>query len=114
MDVEKLQKLAERYPEVRELLKDNYSLSVSAMAARMEVWKEKVESRLQAFDANHTRAQAGLVEFIKQLECLIKQLEVRLQSAAIFSRELQKRVKKLEAKKENEQGQPKAKKVGSA
>ena len=82
MDVERLQQLVKQYPEVRELLKDNYSLSVAMLAKR-------IEDRLALFDGNHTRAQAKLVDRIKQLED-------RLDSSAIFARDLQKRIKKME------------------
>ncbi len=90
MDVEKLQQLAEKYPEVQKLLKDNYSLSVTVMAVRMDEWQQKMEKRLETFDGNHTHAQAGLADRLKQLED-------RLQSAAVFSRGLQKRLKHLES-----------------
>lgn len=82
MDVERLQQLAKQYPEVQELLKDNYSLSVAMLAKR-------IEDRLALFDGNHTRAQAKLVDRIKKLED-------RLDSSAIFVRDLQKRIKKME------------------
>lgn len=82
LDVERLQQLVKQYPEVQELLKDNYSLSVAMLAKR-------IEDRLALFDGNHTRAQAKLVDRIKQLED-------RLDSSAIFARDLQKRIKKME------------------
>ena len=107
MDVKKLQSLAERHPEVQELLKDNYSLSVSLMAARMDAWQQKMEKRLETFDGNHTRAQSALADRMKQLED-------RLQSAALYSRDLRDRIKKLEATNgENTtgQGQPEEKKA---
>ena len=66
MDVERLQQLAKQYPEVQELLKDNYSLSVSMLAKR-------IEDRLALFDGNHTRAQAKLVDDLKALEERTKQ-----------------------------------------
>ena len=90
MDVEKLHALAKKYPEVQELLKDNYSLSVSAMASEMDAWQQRAEKRIDTFDGNHTRAQGKLCDRMKQLED-------RLQSAAIFTRDLQKRIAKLEA-----------------
>lgn len=82
LDVERLQQLVKQYPEVQELLKDNYSLSVAILAKR-------IEDRLALFDGNHTRAQAKLVDRIKQLED-------RLDSSAVFARDLQKRIKKME------------------
>ena len=82
LDVERLQQLVKQYPEVQELLKDNYSLSVAMLAKR-------IEDRLALFDGNHTRAQAKLVDRIKKLED-------RLDSSAIFVRDLQKRIKKME------------------
>lgn len=61
MNTERLQQLALKYPEVQDLLEDNYSLSVSMLAKRME-------DRLAMFDKNHTRAQAKLVDVMKSLE----------------------------------------------
>lgn len=61
MNVERLQQLATQYPEVQELLSDNYSLSVALLAKR-------IEDRLALFDGNHTRAQAKLVDELKALE----------------------------------------------
>ena len=80
MDAERLQQLATQYPEVQELLKDNYSLSVALLAKR-------IEDRLALFDTNHTRAQAKLVDRISELEDRTKQ--------AVSG--LHKRVRDLEA-----------------
>ena len=88
MDVERLQQLVKQYPEVQELLKDNYSLSVAMLAKR-------IEDRLALFDGNHTRAQAKLVDRIKKLED-------RLDSSAIFARDLQKRIKEMEEEQSND------------
>ena len=60
MDPERLQQLATQYPEVQELLRDNYSLSVALLA-------ERIDDRLALFDGNHTRAQAKLVDDLKSL-----------------------------------------------
>ena len=49
MDVERLQELAKKYPEVQELLKDNYSLSVTLLQTRIhdqDVRLTKVETTL--------------------------------------------------------------------
>ena len=83
MDVERLQQLANQYPEVQELLKDNYSLSVALLAKR-------IEDRLALFDGNHTRAQAKLVDRMKQLED-------RGENASSVVRDLRKRTKELES-----------------
>ena len=78
MDVEKLQELAITYPEVQELLRDNYNLSVAILT-----------KRLDAFDANHTVAQALLADRLNQVE-------TTLERAAAFSIEVKKRLTKLE------------------
>lgn len=49
MDVERLQELAKQYPEVQELLKDNYSLSVVLLQQRIhdqDIRLTKVEDTL--------------------------------------------------------------------
>jgi len=68
MEAERLKALAEQYPEVSQLLKDNHSMSVAVLAGRMDSWQQKMETRLHTFDANHTRAQAELVDRIMALE----------------------------------------------
>ena len=83
MDAERLQQLATQYPEVQELLRDNYSLSVALLAKR-------IEDRLELFDANHTRAQAKLVERMQTLES-------RLEQASMVVKDLRQRTKALEA-----------------
>ena len=80
MDVKTLAQLAEQYPEVGELLRDNRSLSVAL-----------VVRQLRDVDANHTKVEA-------QLRDEIKVLSDRLDAAATFSRGLVKRIKALEAK----------------
>ena len=109
MDVEKIQKLAEMYPDVQDLLRDNYSLSVTVMAARMDAWQQKMEKRLEIFDANHTKAQALLNDRTKILEH-------RLNSAGIYTRNLQKRLADLEMENDTtpRQGQEETKKVDSS
>lgn len=84
MDVEELDKACRAFPAVRELLEYNLHLSVSALA-------REIRDKLTTFDANHTQAQAKLVDRMRALE-------ERMDSWAIFSRDLQERVKKLEAK----------------
>ncbi len=71
------------YPEVQELLKDNYSLSVALLAKR-------IEDRLALFDGNHTRAQAKLCDRMKQLE-------ERVDDASKFAAGLRTRIKELES-----------------
>ncbi len=88
MDVEQLDKACRDYPVVRELMKDNMHLSVAALAREMR-------DKLLLFDGNHTRAQAALVDRLKQLED-------RLQSSAIFARDLQKRITALEVEPSKE------------
>lgn len=78
MDVEKLQELAKTYPEVQELLRDNYNLSVAILT-----------KRLNTFDANHTKAEASLADRLKVVE-------TTLERAAAFSIEVKKRLTKLE------------------
>lgn len=90
MDVERIQQLAAKYPEIQELLKDNYSVSVQLIAARMQAWQLATAERVKEFDANHTRAQAKLADRVKGLED-------RLEHAAKFNGALLKRVKALEA-----------------
>lgn len=85
MDPDRLQQLATEYPEVQELLKDNYSLSVALLAKR-------IEDRLALFDANHTRAQSKLVDRMKALE-------ERLDQASEFSAGLRLRIRSLEAQR---------------
>ena len=84
MNHERLQQLAAQYPEVQELLKDNYSLSVALLAKR-------IEARLEQFDRNHTRAQS------KQHDRLLD-AEKRIEDAAKYVQKLAGRVKTIEAK----------------
>ncbi len=71
MESEKIQELAKQYPEIQELLRDNFSMSVAAIAARQEAWQRKMEARIAAIDSNHTRAQGKLVSRLKVVESRI-------------------------------------------
>lgn len=74
-----LKELAEQYPEVGQLLRDNYSLSVAVLTARLD-----------KFDRNHTTAHGKLADRIKVLE-------TRLDAASRYSAGMSKRLKRMEA-----------------
>ena len=88
MDIEKLQQLAKEYPEVQELLRDNFNLSVAILT-----------DRLNTFNANQTKANAELAERIKAMEAT-------LDRAAAFSIEVKKRLTKLETEIKEAAGHP--------
>ena len=69
MDVERLQELAHKYPEVQELLKDNYSLSVMLLL-----------TRIHAQDTRLTKVEDTLNKVIdgcKELKARIEALEAK-------------------------------------
>ena len=100
MDEEKLQQLAKTYPEVQELLRDNYSLSVAILTRR-----------LNTFDRNHTKSQALLADRLKVVE-------TTLERAAAFSidikkLDIKKRLTKLETEIKEAAGHPAGRQQGS-
>jgi len=90
MNPERLHELAEKYIEVRELMKDNQSLSVRLIKAQVDSWRAAMLDRLAEFDRSHTAADAKLADRIRHLE-------ERLEMAAKFNGGLLKRIKALEA-----------------
>ena len=77
-DFDRLKELCEKYPEVRQLLRDNYALSVQALSHRLEAIEERLNRRVDAFDANHTKADAGLTERLDNATTYTKGLERRI------------------------------------
>lgn len=99
MDVEQLDKACREYPVVQELMKDNLHLSVSALA-------REIRDKVILLDGNHTRAQAKLVDELKELEARTKQAVAglhnrikKLENASgmgIFTETLEKIVERIE------------------
>ena len=90
MNPETLHELAEKYVEVRELLKDNQSLSVMLIKAQVDSWRAAMLDRLAEFDRAHTAADAKLADRLTEAE---RKLE--MQSA--YNARLRDRIKVLEA-----------------
>ena len=77
-DFDRLKELCEKYPEVRQLLRDNYALSVQALSHRLEAIEERLNRRVDTFDANHTKADARLTERLDKATTYTKGLELRI------------------------------------
>ena len=82
--------LQEVNEEVDAMLRDNQRLAVSLLHHRIEAIEQRLERRLDAFDANHTKVQA------KQADRLNK-LEERVELVSDYVKKLAARVKALEA-----------------
>ena len=86
MNIGAIKRLGEQHPEVLELLAEWQSLSKQHDGMAVALMRKELEE----FDRNHTRADA-------QLGDCVDKLGERIDCSAVFARELDKRIKKLEA-----------------
>lgn len=86
MNIGLIKRLGEQHPEVLQLLAEWQSLSKQHDGMAVALMRRE----LAEFDRNHTRADA-------QLGACVDELGVRIDSSAVYARDLNKRLKKLEA-----------------
>ena len=66
MDVERLQELAKQYPEIGELLKNNYSLSVALLYQKIHA----LDQRITNIETVVEKIRVGCRDLLRRLEAL--------------------------------------------